>query len=143
MKVSEAIKRVEADGCQLRRMRGSHRQYAHTDKPGIVTIAGKPSIDLPPGTARNILRQAGLLPEREGGADVCADSVIVIEKGPTSHGAWCPDLPGVVAAADTEVECVALMREAITFHIEGLIETGQPVPPPTMVAAHTVHVDAA
>jgi len=35
------------------------------------------------------------------------------------------------------------MREAITFHIEGLIETGQPVPPPTMVAAHTVHVDAA
>lgn len=72
-----------------------------------------------------------------------ADYVIVIEKGPTSYGAWCPDLPGVVAAADTEVECVALMREAITFHIEGLIETGQPAPPPTMVAAHTVHVDAA
>jgi len=39
---------------------GSHRQYKHPLKPGRVTIAGKPSAELPPGTERSILRQAGL-----------------------------------------------------------------------------------
>ncbi len=58
--VREAIKLVEADGWQLARIRGSHRHYVHPVKPGIVTIAGKPSLDLPPGTARSILKQAGL-----------------------------------------------------------------------------------
>jgi predicted RNA binding protein YcfA (HicA-like mRNA interferase family) len=60
LKVREAIKMVEADGWRLIRMRGSHRHYGHETKPGTVTIAGKPSLDLPPGTARSILRQAGL-----------------------------------------------------------------------------------
>jgi predicted RNA binding protein YcfA (HicA-like mRNA interferase family) len=39
---------------------GSHRQYKHPLKPGRVTIAGKPSAELPPGTERSILKQAGL-----------------------------------------------------------------------------------
>ena len=60
LKVSEIIKMIEADGWYLVATRGSHRQYKHLDKPGRVTIAGKPSNALPPGTERSILRQAGI-----------------------------------------------------------------------------------
>jgi predicted RNA binding protein YcfA (HicA-like mRNA interferase family) len=60
LKVGEAIKMIEADGWFLVATRGSHRQYRHPVKPGRVTIAGKPSKDLPPGLERSILRQAGL-----------------------------------------------------------------------------------
>jgi predicted RNase H-like HicB family nuclease len=55
---------------------------------------------------------------------------VVIEKGPTSYGAYVPDLPGCVAAGDTREEVVKLIQEAIEFHIEGLKEDGEPVPPP-------------
>jgi predicted RNA binding protein YcfA (HicA-like mRNA interferase family) len=41
-------------------MKGSHRQFKHPTKAGVVTIAGKPSVDVPPGTANNISKQAGL-----------------------------------------------------------------------------------
>ncbi|MDR0572426.1 MAG: type II toxin-antitoxin system HicA family toxin [Tannerella sp.] len=41
-------------------MVGSHRQYRHPTKRGRVTIPGKLSDDLLPGTANSILRQAGL-----------------------------------------------------------------------------------
>lgn len=68
--------------------------------------------------------------------------VVVIEEGPMSFGAWSPDLPGVIAAGETREECEALMREAIAFHIEGLIEDGDPVPPPSNAAA-VVFVDPA
>jgi predicted RNA binding protein YcfA (HicA-like mRNA interferase family) len=60
LKVGEAIKMIEADGWFLVATRGSHRQYRHPVKPGRVTIAGKPSKDLPPGLERSILKQAGL-----------------------------------------------------------------------------------
>lgn len=60
MKVSEVIRLVESDGWQLVATRGSHRQYKHPQKPGKVTIAGKLSVDVPPGTLNNILKQAGL-----------------------------------------------------------------------------------
>jgi len=60
MKVREAIKLIEGDGWFLVATRGSHRQYKHATKPGRVTIAGKPSDDLAPGTRNSILKQAGL-----------------------------------------------------------------------------------
>jgi predicted RNA binding protein YcfA (HicA-like mRNA interferase family) len=41
-------------------MRGSQRQFKHASKPGTVTVAGKPNVDIPPGTLNNILKQAGL-----------------------------------------------------------------------------------
>ena len=56
---------------------------------------------------------------------------VVIEKGPTSYGAYVPDLPGCVAAGDTREAVIRLIQEAIEFHIEGLREDGQPVPPPS------------
>jgi predicted RNA binding protein YcfA (HicA-like mRNA interferase family) len=60
MKVRDAIKRLERDGWKLARTKGSHRQYHHPTKPGTVTVAGHPSVDIPPGTLNNILKQAGL-----------------------------------------------------------------------------------
>ena len=60
MKVREAIRLIENDGWYLVETRGSHRQFKHPIKPGRVTIAGKPSDDLAPGTRNSILKQAGL-----------------------------------------------------------------------------------
>jgi predicted RNA binding protein YcfA (HicA-like mRNA interferase family) len=60
MKVGEAIRLVEQDGWYLVATRGSHRQFKHPRKPGRVTIAGKLSDDLAPGTLNSILKQAGL-----------------------------------------------------------------------------------
>ncbi|WIG59012.1 MAG: hypothetical protein OJF49_001759 [Ktedonobacterales bacterium] len=58
MKVKEAIEYIERDGWFIVRQEGSHHQYHHLAKPGTVTIAGKPSADLDPGTAHNIFKQA-------------------------------------------------------------------------------------
>lgn len=60
MKVKEAIRTIEEDGWYLKRIRGSHRQYKHPEKPGLVTVPGKLADDLPAGTLNSILRQAGL-----------------------------------------------------------------------------------
>ncbi|MFM8981790.1 MAG: type II toxin-antitoxin system HicA family toxin [Spartobacteria bacterium] len=60
MKVREIIKTIEEDGWYLARTRGGHRQYKHPTKLGLVTIAGKPSDDLAPGTQNSILKQANL-----------------------------------------------------------------------------------
>ena len=56
--------------------------------------------------------------------------VVIIEKGETSYGAHVPDLPGCIAVGDTKQEALALIREAIEFHIEGLKADGEPVPSP-------------
>jgi len=60
MKVRELLKMLEADGWGLSRTRGSHRQFKHPAKPGTVTIAGKPSADVPKGTLNAILKQSGI-----------------------------------------------------------------------------------
>jgi len=55
---------------------------------------------------------------------------VVIEQGETGFGAYVPDLPGCVAAAETRDEVVRLIQDAIEFHIAGLKEDGEPVPEP-------------
>jgi predicted RNA binding protein YcfA (HicA-like mRNA interferase family) len=60
MKVRDVIRLIEADGWYLAVTRGSHRQYKHARKAGRVTIAGKPSADVAPGTLNSVLKQAGL-----------------------------------------------------------------------------------
>ncbi len=59
-KVKDAIALIEYDGWYHVATRGSHRQYKHASKRGRVTVAGKPSDDLAPGTYASILKQAGL-----------------------------------------------------------------------------------
>ncbi len=63
-KVRDAIRLIEAEGWELVRTRGSHRQYRHADKPGVVTVAGNPNHDLAPGTWNSILKQAQLKDEK-------------------------------------------------------------------------------
>lgn len=60
VKVRDILKQLEQDGWFLARTRGSHRQYKHPTKPGLVTIPGKLGDDLAPGTLNSILKQAGL-----------------------------------------------------------------------------------
>ena len=60
VKVREIIRRIEQDGWIHVRTTGSHRHYKHPTKSGIVTIPGKPSDTLRPGTENSILRQAKL-----------------------------------------------------------------------------------
>ena len=56
--------------------------------------------------------------------------LVVLEKGPTSYGAYAPDLPGCVAVGETKEEVLTLIREAIEFHLEGMTQDGEPIPPP-------------
>lgn len=56
---------------------------------------------------------------------------VVIEKGPTSYGAYVPDLPGCVAVAETEGEVRKLIREGIEIYLEDMRLDGEPIPVPT------------
>jgi predicted RNA binding protein YcfA (HicA-like mRNA interferase family) len=58
MKVNEILTKLKADGWYLVATRGSHRQFKHPVKSGRVTVPGKPSDDLAPGTLNSILKQA-------------------------------------------------------------------------------------
>jgi predicted RNA binding protein YcfA (HicA-like mRNA interferase family) len=64
LKIREVIRMIEGDGWYLVVTRGSHRQYKHRAKLGRVTISGKMSDDLAPGTLNSILKQAGLKGDR-------------------------------------------------------------------------------
>jgi predicted RNA binding protein YcfA (HicA-like mRNA interferase family)/predicted RNase H-like HicB family nuclease len=128
VKVGELIRVLEEDGWWLARMRGSHRQYKHASKPGTVTVAGKPSLDVPPGTLSAILKQVGLTRRNW---EATMRYMVVVERGETSWGAHAPDLPGCVAVGETREEVLRLIREAIEFHIDGLKQDGLPVPTPS------------
>lgn len=60
MKVRDVIRLIETDGWYPITQRGSHRQFRHPTKPGKVTVAGHPSVEMAKGTYNNILKQAGL-----------------------------------------------------------------------------------
>lgn len=56
--------------------------------------------------------------------------LVVIEQGPSSFGAYVPDLPGCIAAGESREEVATLIQEAIELHIEDLKAQGQQVPGP-------------
>ncbi|MGH2507638.1 MAG: type II toxin-antitoxin system HicB family antitoxin [Ktedonobacteraceae bacterium] len=68
--------------------------------------------------------------------------MVVVEEGPTSWGAYVPDLPGCVAAGESEKEVLQLIQEAIEFHLEGLKEGGESFPVPHS-SSKVVEIDAA
>ena len=65
MKVREIIRLIEEDGWYLVRTRGSHRQYKHPWKEGLVTVAGKQNDDVASGTLNSILKQSQIARGRE------------------------------------------------------------------------------
>lgn len=60
MKVREVIKLIENGGWYLVRTKGSHRQFRHPQKPGVVTVSGNLGKEMPPGTFNSVLKQAEL-----------------------------------------------------------------------------------
>jgi predicted RNase H-like HicB family nuclease len=69
--------------------------------------------------------------------------VVIEHTEDTGYSSWAPDLPGCVAAADTQEECVQLMREAIALRLAGMREDGDPIPEPSAVGAAVVEIQAA
>lgn len=65
---------------------------------------------------------------------------VVIEKAENNYSAYVPDLPGCVATGVTIEEVESEIREAIEFHLEGMREDGEPIPPPS---SHVEYVDVA
>ncbi len=61
---------------------------------------------------------------------------IVIEKGPENYSAYVPDLNGCVSTGLTVIEAEENIKEAISFHIDGLKEDGLPVPEPTTICEY-------
>jgi predicted RNase H-like HicB family nuclease len=57
--------------------------------------------------------------------------LVVVERGPSSFGAFVPDLPGCVAVAKTRVKVRRLIREAIQLHVDDMRARGYPIPKPT------------
>ena len=64
---------------------------------------------------------------------------VIYEWGKRNWSAYVPDLPGCIATGKTRKEIERVVREAIEFHIEGLVQRGEPVPEPS-VEAGTVSV---
>ena len=62
--------------------------------------------------------------------------LIILEPTETGYSAYSPDLDGCVAAGDDRQETIALMREAIAFHLEGMTAAGEPVPAPQSEPAY-------
>ena len=59
---------------------------------------------------------------------------VLIEEGPTSFGAYVPDLPGCVAVGDSREEVIALIQEGIGYHLEEMHNDGEPIPKPSTTA---------
>ena len=62
--------------------------------------------------------------------------LVIIEKDNQDYGAYSPDLPGCVSVGDTQEEVVKNMREAITLHLQGMIEDQEPIPTPQTSAEY-------
>ena len=67
---------------------------------------------------------------------------VVIEKADNNYSAYVPDLPGCVATGATLDEMKEMIREAIEFHVEGMLLHGETIPPSTTQTCE-VDVDVA
>lgn len=123
MKVREVIEMIHRDGWYQVATKGSHRQYKHPTKPGRVTVAGKPSQDLAPGTLNSTSNRRN---SSKGGS--MHRFLVVIERVEDNYSAYLPDLPGWVAAGDTREEVEQNIHEAIQMHVQGMADDGESIP---------------
>lgn len=109
----EIIRRLETDGFILVSVRGSHHKYRHAAR-GRTVILPHPRKDIPIGTVRSIYRQAGhLMATHE------THYVALIHKDENSgYGVSFPDVPGVVAVADTLDDAISEGAAALQFAFE-------------------------
>ena len=102
-KVRDLVKLLESDGWYWVRIKGSHHQYRHPTKPGVVTVPGNRS-----QTMKKYL--------------------IIVETTDTGYSAFSADVPGCGSVGNTKEEVERNIQEAIEFHLEGLREEGCPSP---------------
>ncbi|MGH2442348.1 MAG: type II toxin-antitoxin system HicB family antitoxin [Chloroflexota bacterium] len=62
--------------------------------------------------------------------------LVIIERAPHNFAAYSPDLPGCVATGETKEETLTNMRDAVSFHLRGLREDGEPIPPASSTAEY-------
>jgi predicted RNA binding protein YcfA (HicA-like mRNA interferase family)/predicted RNase H-like HicB family nuclease len=122
VKVGLGIKRLETAGWLLVATRASHRQFKHPIRPGRVSVAGKPSDELAPGTLRSISKQH--FQTVSSSPSMTRTDAVVIEQAGAGISAYVPDLPGCVAAASSREAVLVEIRAAIQFHLEGLASDG-------------------
>ena len=67
--------------------------------------------------------------------------LVLIERGPTSYGAYAPDVPGCGTSGDTPQEALANIKEALELHLEAMVESGETLPKATYQTAELVEVD--
>jgi predicted RNase H-like HicB family nuclease len=72
-----------------------------------------------------------------------SEYLVVIEHAGESWGAYCPDLSGVGVVGASQEQVEQLIRDAVTFHRDGLRQAGEPIPGPTAVGTTLVEVPAA
>jgi predicted RNase H-like HicB family nuclease/predicted RNA binding protein YcfA (HicA-like mRNA interferase family) len=121
MKIRDVLRLLAEDEWYLARTRGSHQQFKHAAKPGVVTVAGHPSDELAPGHAEQHPQASGTHAMK---------LLIVVEQTGTGYSAYSPDLPGCVAAGPSRTVVEERMREAIELHVEGLRADGVEPPEP-------------
>jgi len=138
VKVRDLIHLLESTGWRLKTTKGSHRQFLHPKKGMVVTVPGQPGKDVPVGNAEGYSSQCRT--GKEGGE--LMTYTVIYEKGPTSWGAYVPDLPGVISVGDSRDEVERLIQEAIEFHLEGMREEGLTIPSPSSFAG-VVEIDPA
>ena len=68
--------------------------------------------------------------------------LVIYERGPASWGAYVPDLPGCIAAGQTQDEVRQLIEDAVELHLRGMREDGDPIPDPTAVAAEILNTES-
>ncbi len=56
--------------------------------------------------------------------------LVIFEKAGDNYSAYSPDIPGCIATGSTRDEVEKNVKEAISFHIEGLVKDGSPLPEP-------------
>lgn len=66
---------------------------------------------------------------------------VIVEKGERNFSAYSPDLPGCVTTGDTVQETLANMREAISFHLQGMAEDEKPLPISSIIATQLLTFD--
>ncbi len=67
--------------------------------------------------------------------------LVLLEKGPTSYGAYAPDVPGCGTLGDTSEEALTNIREALQLHLEAMSEVAEPLPEATYIGAELIEVD--
>ena len=63
-----------------------------------------------------------------------SEYTVIIEKGENNFSAYVPDLPGCITTGSSVEETEQNIRAAIEFHLAGMREDGEEIPPPSTQA---------